>query len=165
VRVVVADTGPLRYLVLIDAVGLLPRMFSKVLIPEAVRAELSRPRTPEAVRAWLAAAPPWLEPHPNPTRAELPLPQLGGGERATIALAHAVGASVILMDDRAGVAAARAQGFEVARTLAVLIRAAQLGLIDLSAAFARLAATNFRYPPALLEALLVQQRDKGHADE
>jgi hypothetical protein len=61
VPAVVADTGPLRYLVLIDAIGLLPRLFGRVLIPEMVSAELSRPSTPRRVREWLAADPAWLE--------------------------------------------------------------------------------------------------------
>ena len=58
--IVVADTFPLNYLVLINAVDLLPRLFSEVLIPTAVAAELSRPETPQSVRAWIAASPQWL---------------------------------------------------------------------------------------------------------
>jgi len=161
VRIVVADTGPLRYLVLIDAVDLLPRMFGRVLIPEAVRFELNRTRTPVAVREWLSASPAWLEPHPTPPLAALSLRGLGDGERAAIALAQAVGASLILMDDRAGIAAARAQGFEAAGTLAVLVRGAQGGLIDLAAALASLKVTNFRYRPELLDALLAQHRGRS----
>jgi predicted nucleic acid-binding protein len=154
VRIVVADTGPLRYLALIDAVDLLPRMYGKVLIPEIVRFELTRDRTPQAVRAWISTSPAWLEPHPTPSLESLPHPLLDDGERAAIALAQAEGATLILMDDRAGVAAARAEGFEVSRTLAVLIRAAQRGLVDLAAAFSALRATNFRYPPDLMDDLL-----------
>jgi predicted nucleic acid-binding protein len=39
-RLVVADTGPLNYLVLIEAVELLPKLFERVFAPEAVRLEL-----------------------------------------------------------------------------------------------------------------------------
>ncbi len=35
-RLVVADTGPLNYLVLIDAVDVLPRLFEQILVPAAV---------------------------------------------------------------------------------------------------------------------------------
>ena len=56
---VVADTGPLRYLVLIESIDILPRLFGRVLIPEIVGAELSRLSTPLPVREWLATAPPW----------------------------------------------------------------------------------------------------------
>ena len=41
---VVADTGPLHYLVLIEVIDILPRLFGRVLIPEIVGAELSRPK-------------------------------------------------------------------------------------------------------------------------
>lgn len=37
-RLVVAGTAPLNYLVLIDAIELLPKLFAKVFTPEAVRA-------------------------------------------------------------------------------------------------------------------------------
>ena len=47
--IVVADASPLNYLVLIDQIDLLPVLYQKVLIPEAVFAELRRPRAPKSV--------------------------------------------------------------------------------------------------------------------
>jgi predicted nucleic acid-binding protein len=41
-QIVVADTGPLNYLVLIDAIDLLPRLFDRVFVPLAVRDELTQ---------------------------------------------------------------------------------------------------------------------------
>lgn len=58
--IVVADSGPLHYLVLIEQTELLRRFFSEVLIPKEVAAELSRPTTPRIVSDWLAKSPPWL---------------------------------------------------------------------------------------------------------
>ena len=63
-RLVVADTGPLHYLVLTGDIALLPNLFEKVLTPERVRDELAHAEAPAAVRAWIAAPPPWLEIHP-----------------------------------------------------------------------------------------------------
>ena len=60
-RLVVADTGPLNYLVLIDAIELLPKLFEKVFVPEAVRAELVHQDAPAVVRAWAAQPPAWLD--------------------------------------------------------------------------------------------------------
>ena len=40
-RVVVADTGPLRYLLQIGQIELLARLFEKVFIPSVVTEELS----------------------------------------------------------------------------------------------------------------------------
>lgn len=57
-----SDASPVHYLVLINAVGVLPKLFSKVIIPEHVIAtELQSPRTPPLVRAWVSNLPPWVE--------------------------------------------------------------------------------------------------------
>ena len=45
-RIVVADTGPLNYLVLIGQVNLLPALFEKVIVPTVVYRELTSPRAP-----------------------------------------------------------------------------------------------------------------------
>lgn len=160
--VVVADTGPLNYLVQIDAVELLPELFGRIIVPAAVHDELGHPRTPAAVRAWIARVPAWLEIRPNPdANSDIVLPPpLGQGERAAIALAGAVGADLILMDDRDGVAFARTQGFAVTGTLGMLDLAARRGLIDLVQAFTRLKATTFHYRQGLLDALLAQQPEQ-----
>ena len=47
---VIADTTPLRYLVVIDHQFILPRLFDRILIPQSVQEELQHPRTPLAVR-------------------------------------------------------------------------------------------------------------------
>jgi predicted nucleic acid-binding protein len=159
--VVVADAGPLRYLILIDEIELLPRLFGKIVLPDVVRDELIAPRTPREVSAWLATSPPWLETR-STLVAEAQLPRkLDDGERAAIALAMELGASLILMDDRAGVEAARLRGLQVTGTLGVLLRAASRGFLDLETALSRLRATNFRYSPALLEAILAASRNDG----
>jgi len=59
-RLVVADAGPLNYLVLVDAIALLPQMFDQVLLPAEVHNELDANDAPASVRAWITSAPPWL---------------------------------------------------------------------------------------------------------
>jgi len=58
--IVIADTTPLNYLVLIDRADLLPQLFGLVLIPPAVFNELKQPETSELVRDWVANPPSWL---------------------------------------------------------------------------------------------------------
>ncbi len=58
---VVADTSPLNYLVLINQIDLLPQLYDRVLIPESVLAELSATETPQLVRTWAANLPEWIE--------------------------------------------------------------------------------------------------------
>jgi predicted nucleic acid-binding protein len=110
--IVLADTGPLHYLVLIGESGILPRLFTKILVPAAVRDELLHREAPSAVRNWAADPPEWLEVRPNPSAGhdDPELQQLDRGERAALALAEAVCADLLLMDDREGVAAARRKG-------------------------------------------------------
>ncbi len=160
---VVADTGPLNYLVLIGASDVLPQLFDKVVVPEAVCAELRHRAAPAPVRAWATQPPVWIDERPVPAFAygDPALRALDDGERAALALAGITGADLVLMDDRAGVAIARARGFAVIGTLGVLDLAARRGLIDLGDAFARLKATNFRFRPEIMDALLAQHRKAG----
>ena len=59
--IVVSDTSPLNYLVLIGHVEILPTLFGRVLVPPAVMAELQQSGTPEPVRRWAGMPPGWLE--------------------------------------------------------------------------------------------------------
>jgi predicted nucleic acid-binding protein len=103
---VVADTGPLNYLVRIGAIDVPPKLFDRIIIPTLVYEELTRPRAPTAVRGWIARTPIWLRVGPDEGRDwnDAQWHALDEGERAVIALASGIGAELILMDDRAGVA-------------------------------------------------------------
>jgi len=48
--IVVADTSPMNYLVLVRCDHVLPERFGRVLAPPAVIAELRHPNAPKAVR-------------------------------------------------------------------------------------------------------------------
>ena len=61
---VVADTSPLNYLVLMQQDTLLPTLYERVMISPTVHEELQRPRTPHAVRQWVAHPPTWLTVQP-----------------------------------------------------------------------------------------------------
>jgi predicted nucleic acid-binding protein len=159
---VVADAGPLHYLVLIRQIDLLPRLFGGVAIPEVVRDELDQPTTPASVRTWIVSPPSWLSVMPGPLADMDAIPAaLDDGERAAIALGVSLSAELLLMDDRAGVAAARTRGLAVTGTLGLLDRAARRGLVDLVAAFDALKATNFHTRQALLDTLLAAWKNDG----
>jgi predicted nucleic acid-binding protein len=162
VLVIVADTGPLHYLILIGNSELLPQLFTRILIPDAVRDELIHPEAPSAVREWAVEPPDWIEIRPSPSAShdDPVLQKLDSGERAALALAEMVRADLLLIDDREGVVAARSKGYAVTGTLGVLDLAARRGMIDLVAAVARLRATNFRYRPEILDALLARHGRK-----
>ena len=155
----VADTGPLHYLVLAGHIQILTDLFSEVAIPDAVREELAHPGAPIAVRDWIAAPPAWLSVN---SAAPDVLAQMDAaldtGERAALALATERQPDLVLMDDRAGVAAAHARGFVVTGTLGVFVRAARRGLLDLPAALDALGRTNFRWTPTLRARVLAEHR-------
>jgi predicted nucleic acid-binding protein len=47
--IVVADTSPINYLILIQEVDILPKMYGRVVIPQTVREELVRASAPQLV--------------------------------------------------------------------------------------------------------------------
>jgi len=59
--IVVCDTSPLNYLILVGAEGVLPVLFETVIAPPAVIREMRHAKAPEQVRRWAAAPPAWLE--------------------------------------------------------------------------------------------------------
>jgi len=163
--IVVADATPLRYLVLIGAVDVLPALYERILIPAVVAEELQRPRTPLAVRQWMASPPPWLDIRPAPPTPERTLSRLGAGERDAIMLAEALRADLLVMDDWDGREAAIQRGLTVLGTLAVLDAAAERRLIVLPDVLARLQATNFRMPPAVVNMLLARDAERQRQDD
>ena len=151
---VVADTSPLNYLVLIEAVELLPRLYQRVVIPRAVYAELTHLSAPAAVRRWVSALPPWAEVR-SAVRVEL-----GGildpGEAEAIALAQELKADALLLDEAEGREVALRLGLPVSGTVGVLEKAAERDLLDLADAFRRLSRTSIRLSPELLQQALLR---------
>ncbi|MGE0392891.1 MAG: hypothetical protein AB7P67_04920 [Vicinamibacterales bacterium] len=90
--IVVADTGPLQYLILIEHVDVLPALYGRVIIPSAVMAELSHDRTPVPVQTWIAGKPEWLHVQTPARTVATADATLGPGESAAIALAEELSA-------------------------------------------------------------------------
>lgn len=155
--IVVSDTTPLNYLVLIGQGDLLPGLYGRILIPNAVFEELRSDAALPELKAWMADPPVWLE----ITRAgavPTELVVLGPGEREAIALAEQLKADLLIMDDRDARREATRRSLRVTGTLGVLDEAAARGLIDLSKAIDRLEQTSFRASPAILRLLRRRQR-------
>ena len=55
--IVVADSGPLHYLILLDHSQLLRRLYSRVVVPDAVVSELCTAGAPPIVRDWIRQPP------------------------------------------------------------------------------------------------------------
>ena len=156
--IVVSDSGPLRYLILIGHVDVLSALYGGVIMPGAVHAELTRSQTPEQVRQWLQAPPVWLEQREVDETDQFPT--LDWGEREAIALSLSLGADLVLLDEKKGRAVARAQGLRVVGTLGVLAQAAAQNLLVLSNAVQLLRQTTFQVSEALLETVLEHDRQR-----
>lgn len=147
--VVVADTTPLNYLVLIEQVEVLHRLFGEVMIPEAVLTELRHPKAPADVSAWLQSLPNWLR-VVKVGQVDDTI-QLGHGENEAISLAIEKQVSIVLMDERRGRAAAEARGLLPIGTLNILDLADERGLLDGVTSLNELKRTTFRADQELLD--------------
>src|SRR5207253_8130401 len=59
--IVIADTSPLHYLILLERAEVLQHLYGRVIIPEAVVRELQAQKTPAVVRRWITSPPEWLQ--------------------------------------------------------------------------------------------------------
>jgi predicted nucleic acid-binding protein len=146
--VVVADTTPLNYLVLIRQAEALHQLFGEVMIPEAVLTELRHPKAPAAVTEWMQNLPNWLR-VVNVTQVDDTI-QLGHGETEAISLAIEKQVSIVLMDERRGRAAAEARGLLPIGTLNIIDLADERGLLDGVTSLNDLKQTTFRADEELL---------------
>jgi predicted nucleic acid-binding protein len=147
--VVIADTSPINYLLLIEALEVLPQLYRRLLVPEVVWQELQHPNAPKRVAEWAAPVPSWIEIAPSAQLAADPeLAELDAGEIEAIALAQFYRPEILLlMDDFKGRAEAERRLILTVGTLGILRDAAALGFVDLAVAFFRLQQTTFRAPP------------------
>jgi predicted nucleic acid-binding protein len=164
--IVIADTSPLNYLVLIGEAEILQRLYGRVVIPDAVLRELQHFETPTAVSEWIARRPAWLEIERTTIPPDPALRLLGEGEREAITLALQHGPDVLLLiDEGKGRREAQRRKLRTTGTLGVLNDAASRGWVDLPSAFERLRQTTFRASPSLMQILLDRdaERKRGSA--
>ena len=161
--IVIADTSPIHYLVLLDYSNILGTLYGRVVIPGAVARELQAQKTPVTVRDWVASPPDWLEVRQVTPPTDPALAGLDAGEREAIALAEAIRADAVIIDERAGRREAERRNLHVIGTLRVLDDGAEAGLVDLPDALQRLQACGF-YMDAKLKKFLTDrhsQRSQG----
>jgi len=151
--IVVSDTSPINYLVLINQVQLLRDLFGRVIVPSAVKLELSHSAAPEAVRRFVSVPPNWIE-ILSPKVLSTDLPALGAGELEAISLLRELNGELLLCDDLDARRAAISKKFRVMGTLGVVELASRRGLVDARDAIVALRKTSIRLPAALIERLL-----------
>jgi predicted nucleic acid-binding protein len=160
--IVVADAGPLHYLVLIGSVDVLKPIYDHVVVPQAVAGEMQHTSAPHSVRTWIARPPGWCEIRPDPP-ADASLEFLDPGERAAISLALSLDANRLPIDEWEGHAEAERRHLHVTGTLGVLADAHRHGLLDFEAAVERLRKTTFYMSAELINSVR-RQLSRGRGD-
>ena len=158
---IVADTGPINYLIQIGCVGVLSQLVKKVVLPAFVLSELRSEGAPTEVREWAEKLPVWVE--VKLAISLIPVdPELSLADREAISLAREMNA-LLLMDDRRARLVATREVVSTIGTLGILEAAAAKGLISLPTALERLRATNMFISAELLtQALRRDSARRGH---
>lgn len=159
--IVVADSGPLHYLILLDHIDLLHRFYGQVLIPDAVAAELTAAGSPSPVAGWFSRLPDWATiTAVTQEQIDTITNILDRGERAAIALAGAIHADLLLIDDAAGRVEAKRLSIRVTGTLGVLRTGAEQGIVDVPTMLQQLKTTSFYVDQALIDEIFGRWLDK-----
>ena len=97
--IVVSDTTPLNYLIIIERVEILRSLYKEVVIPPAVLVEMQAPGTPASVIDWTRNRPDWIVVE-RVAESTIIADEIEEGEAEAIALAEQLDADLILLDDR-----------------------------------------------------------------
>ncbi|MBY0589618.1 DUF3368 domain-containing protein [bacterium] len=165
--IVVCDTSPLHYLILVNQERLVHILFQEVVTTPEVIEEMLAAGAPQVIKGWASSPPSWLEVR-SAQSIDLTL-QLGKGESSAISLAselQQVRTDVILLiDERDGRQAAKARGLKTAGTLAILSEAARMNLVELPAVISQLQKTSFHIKTSIVEEVLRLDRERKRSQQ
>lgn len=155
---VVINASPLIVLFNSHQDDLLPQLFSDIIVPDAVMAEVTQSKTDRAAEKVPQTA--WLKPQPveiNPTIAAW---DLGLGETSVISYVIANPGYVAMIDDRAARRCAKSVGIPTLGTGRALVLAKQRDLIpSVSDRLDRIQEAGLYLAPQLIELLKHQAQE------
>ncbi len=143
--IVISDTSPINYLVLIDEIDLLAKLYQTIIIPSTVFKELTAEASPAKVKVWLENKPDWLLIKEPETVIFPTIFRLDAGESEAIQLAKELNADLLIIDEKQGRKIAKEQGLRVIGLIGVLVAAIEKDLIDADETVAKLENTSFRF--------------------
>ena len=126
---VISNSSPLIVLHNCGQLGLLRQLFGEVLIPEAVYQEVVH-NTKNLRQSEAIAQCSFIQVHPIPPQLFSFSHKLDRGETEAIILAASLKADYLLLDDKRAHKEAKSQGITFIPTFAVLLKAAQKGIIS-----------------------------------
>lgn len=121
--IVLADAAPVLNLAAVGKLDLLRALYGQMVVPFTVQSELSRNEA-DLDPAWTRVVKPR-----NPSEANPLFEELDPGEKESIAVAAAVRATLLLVDEKRCRRAATQHGLEVTGLLGVLAEAKTKGFI------------------------------------
>jgi predicted nucleic acid-binding protein len=157
--VVVSDTTPLHYLILIGRDSVLQTLYGEIIVPPGVLQELSHTAAPQDISAWAKSPPSWLTvrtPQSIPERFD----NLDFGERQALALATEIHADLVLLDDKVARRSAEQESLKVKGTLGVVADAAKAGLLNFRETVETLQRTSMHIDPKLVQRI-IEEQEKG----
>jgi len=154
--IVVSDTSPICYLLLINRIDILQVLYRIVIIPQTVADELSATESPHMVKNWIVQPPNWLQVQLIEAPQSSELEKLDPGEREAILLAEQLSADLVILDDKVARRTAVERGLRIVGLLGILKDAARTNLLDLETTFEQLREVGFWVAPSLLERLLAE---------
>lgn len=144
---IVVDTTPLQYLHQLGLLRLLDALFTRVIVPEGVAAEL------DVGRAAAADVPDvrrlgWVEVRLPRSLVHTFTDRLGRGEREVLALVLEIPGALAVLDDGEARREAMKLGLDLTGTVGILARARRAGLIEsVKPLLDRLEELRFRLDP------------------
>jgi predicted nucleic acid-binding protein len=153
--IVVSDTSPICYLLLINRIDILQALYGVIVIPKIVADELGASESPPVVKSWIAQPPIWLQIQPIELPQRIELGKLDPGERDAILLAEQLKANLVILDDKSARRIAGERGLKIIGLLGIVKDAARSGLLDLEMTFEQLRDVGFWVSSSLLKRLLM----------
>lgn len=159
--VVVSDTTPLHYLILIGRDSVIKTLYGQVIVPPGVMQELCHPAAPPIIAEWAKSPPTWVT-IKSPTSIPARFEHLDFGERQALALAKEIQADFILLDDKFARRFAAFESIKVKGTLGIVADAARAGLLPFRQTLEVLQRTTMRLDPQLAERIILEfERNTG----
>ena len=129
-RKIIVNATPLIVLCHIGCLGLLKKLYDKIIIPRAVYQEVCA--KPDSACQQIKEHTDWIQVRDvsNQTERKMYQAKLHAGEVEVMILAHEIDADLLIIDDNAAKKTAKYLGFTVTGTLGVLLKAKRMGLIQ-----------------------------------
>ena len=129
--IIVSDTSPVSNLILIERLDILQRLFTEIIVPPAVDAEIralkqfGKDLSEYKNAEWVKVSAPT-----NLQKVQTLQFKLDEGEAQAIALALEINCDLLLMDERIGTTIARQEGLQTVGLVGVLIKAKEEKIIE-----------------------------------